>query len=86
MNDDTDFDFDISPTASAEEAAPIPSGDVHLERVLPAIAVTQPAGGGAQAVPTHHFHTPSGTVTVAAHDVMAALIAALTEVHRNSLG
>jgi hypothetical protein len=83
MNDDTDFDFDVSPATSAGEAAPVPSADVHPSGVQPAATALQPAAGSPQAVPTRHFHTRSGTVTVAAHDVMAALIAALSEVHRN---
>jgi hypothetical protein len=86
MNDDTDFDFDITPATSAGEATPVPSGNVHPEGVQPAAAALQPAEDSPHAVPTHHLHTPSGTVTVVAHDVMAALIAALAEVHRNDQG
>jgi hypothetical protein len=83
MNDDTDFDFDIGPPASAGEAAPVPSADVHPSGVQAAATPLQPSVGNLHAVPIHHFHTRSGTVTVAARDVMAALIEALSEVHRN---
>ncbi|MCA9099893.1 MAG: hypothetical protein R3C10_13550 [Pirellulales bacterium] len=74
MEDDTDFEFEFSTSPATPESPPVSAG------VLPSAG--QPSPGGT--APTHHFHTQSGKVTVVAHDVMAALIAALADVHRNS--
>ena len=70
MNDDTEFEFEIGPTTPVGNVPPVNAPG------------TPPSVSGA-ALPTHHFHTSSGTVTVAAHDVRAALIAALSDAHRS---
>ncbi len=84
MHDDTDFDFDVSPAPAADNTSQNQPAESPPASVPMAADASQPAASGDPATPTHHIHTRSGTVTIVGRDVMAALIEALSEVHRRN--